>query len=44
MAWAVTEAEGYAVFSRDLDFSTMLALTHAGRPSLVQLRGPKGAA
>ena len=39
MNWAVTE--GYAVFSHDLDFSTMLALTHAGKPSLVQLRGPK---
>ena len=32
---------GYVVFSHDLDFSTMLALTHAGGPSLVQLRGPK---
>ena len=32
---------GYVVFSHDLDFSTMLALTHAGAPSLVQLRGPK---
>ncbi|MEA3643579.1 MAG: DUF5615 family PIN-like protein [Lamprobacter sp.] len=39
MDWAV--AEGYTVFSHDLDFSTMLALTHAGRPSLIQLRGPK---
>lgn len=39
MDWAA--AEGYAVFSHDLDFSTMLALTHAGKPSLIQLRGPK---
>jgi predicted nuclease of predicted toxin-antitoxin system len=37
--WAA--AEGYAVFSHDLDFSTMRALTHAGKPSLIQLRGPK---
>lgn len=39
MDWAV--ANGYVVFSHDLDFSTMLALTSAGRPSLIQLRGPK---
>ena len=39
MDWAA--AEGYAVFSHDLDFSTMLALTQAGKPSLIQLRGPK---
>ena len=39
MDWAV--ANGYVVFSHDLDFSTMLALTRAGRPSLIQLRGPK---
>jgi len=39
MDWAL--AEGYAVFSHDLDFWTMLALTHGGKPSLVQLRGPR---
>jgi predicted nuclease of predicted toxin-antitoxin system len=39
MDWAT--ANDYAVFSHDLDFSTMLALTKAGRPSVVQLRGPK---
>jgi predicted nuclease of predicted toxin-antitoxin system len=39
MAWAL--ARGYTVFSHDLDFSTMLALTRATGPSLVQLRGPK---
>jgi len=39
MDWAV--AENSAVFSHDLDFSSMLALTHTGRTSLVQLRGPK---
>jgi predicted nuclease of predicted toxin-antitoxin system len=39
MDWAVTN--GDVVFSHDLDFSTMLALTHASGPSLVQLRGPK---
>jgi predicted nuclease of predicted toxin-antitoxin system len=38
MDWAV--ANDWAVFSHDLDFSTMLALTEAGRPSLIQLRGP----
>jgi predicted nuclease of predicted toxin-antitoxin system len=39
MDWAA--AQGYAVFSHDIDFSTMLALTHAGSPSLIQLRGPR---
>jgi predicted nuclease of predicted toxin-antitoxin system len=39
MAWA--SAHGYTVFTHDLDFSTMLALTHAGRPSVIQLRGPR---
>jgi predicted nuclease of predicted toxin-antitoxin system len=39
MDWAA--ANGYVVFSPDLDFSTMLALTWAGEPSLIQLRGPK---
>lgn len=39
MDWAI--ANGHVVFSHDLDFSSMLALTHAGGPSLVQLRGTK---
>ena len=39
MDWPLTR--GYTVFSHDLDFSTMLALTRATGPSLVQLRGPK---
>ncbi|NEX22945.1 hypothetical protein G3480_22030 [Thiorhodococcus mannitoliphagus] len=39
MGWAA--ANGDVVFSHDLDFSTMLALTHASGPSLVQLRGSK---
>jgi predicted nuclease of predicted toxin-antitoxin system len=39
MAWAL--AHGQTVFSHDLDFSAMLALTRATGPSLVQLRGPK---
>jgi predicted nuclease of predicted toxin-antitoxin system len=39
MDWAM--AEGCVVFSHDLDFSTMLVRTRAGRPSLIQLRGPK---
>ena len=39
MDWAA--AKGYVIFSHDLNFSTMLALTRAGRPSLIQLRGPK---
>jgi predicted nuclease of predicted toxin-antitoxin system len=29
---------GFAVFTHDLDFGTFLAFTHAGRPSVVQLR------
>jgi predicted nuclease of predicted toxin-antitoxin system len=37
MAWAL--ANGYVVFSHDLDFGTMLALTHASGPSVLQLRG-----
>ncbi len=39
MDWAI--ANGYVVFSHDLDFSSMLALTHASGPSLVQIRGTK---
>jgi predicted nuclease of predicted toxin-antitoxin system len=45
MAWAL--ANGYAVFTHDLDFGTMLALTHAAGPSVLQVRGqdvlPEGA-
>ncbi len=37
MAWAL--ANGYVVFTHDLDFSTMLALTHATGPSVLQVRG-----
>ncbi|MEX2173472.1 MAG: DUF5615 family PIN-like protein [Pirellulaceae bacterium] len=37
MAWAQTN--GYVVFTHDLDFGTMLALTHATGPSVLQLRG-----
>lgn len=36
MAWAA--ANGHAVFTHDLDFGMMLALTHAGGPSVVQVR------
>ena len=37
MSWA--SANGYAVFTHDLDFGTMLALTHATGPSVLQVRG-----
>ncbi len=37
MAWAA--ANGYVVFTHDLDFGTMLALTHATGPSVLQVRG-----
>ena len=37
MAWAATHQ--YVVFTHDLDFGTLLALTHAGGPSVVQVRG-----
>lgn len=37
MAWA--RAEGYVVFTHDLDFGTALALTHADGPSVLQVRG-----
>src|SRR6266704_7102938 len=37
MAWAL--ANGYVVFTHDLHFGTMLALTHATGPSVVQVRG-----
>jgi predicted nuclease of predicted toxin-antitoxin system len=37
MKWAL--ANGHAVFTHDLDFGTMLALTHATGPSVLQVRG-----
>src|SRR5947209_8617871 len=37
MDWAV--ANGYIVFTHDLDFGTTLALTHAHGPSVLQVRG-----
>src|SRR4051812_39276598 len=36
MDWAA--ANGYIVFTHDLDFGTMLALTHAAGPSVLQVR------
>jgi len=35
--WA--RANAYVVFTHDLDFGTMLALTHATGPSVIQVRG-----
>ena len=37
MAWALSN--GHVVFTHDLDFGTMLALTHASGPSVLQVRG-----
>jgi predicted nuclease of predicted toxin-antitoxin system len=37
MAWAL--ANGHAVFTHDLDFGTALAHSHAGGPSVIQVRG-----
>jgi len=37
MDWA--EANGYIVFTHDLDFGTILALTHKTGPSVLQVRG-----
>ena len=36
MAWAL--ANGRVVFTHDLDFGTLLALTHATGPSVIQVR------
>jgi predicted nuclease of predicted toxin-antitoxin system len=36
MAWA--RAHGYVVFTHDLNFGTVLAMTHADGPSVVQER------
>ena len=38
LAWA--RANGCAVLTHDLDSGTLLALTHADGPSVVQVRGP----
>jgi predicted nuclease of predicted toxin-antitoxin system len=38
MAWAL--ANNHIVFTHDLDFGTVLALTHATGPSVLQIRGP----
>ncbi len=37
MEWA--RSNSYVVFTHDLDFGTMLALTHASGPSVIQVRG-----
>ncbi len=37
MDWAI--ANGYVVFTHDLDFGTTLALTHSTGPSVLQVRG-----
>jgi predicted nuclease of predicted toxin-antitoxin system len=39
MAWAL--AGGFVVFTHDLGFGTMLALTHAAGPSVLQVRGQR---
>jgi predicted nuclease of predicted toxin-antitoxin system len=39
MAWAL--AHGHAVFTHDLDFGTVLALTHAGGLSVIQVRSQR---
>jgi len=39
MSWAA--AHGHIVFTHDLDFGAMLALTQAAGPSIVQLRGQR---
>ena len=36
MAWA--RENGHIVFTHDLDFGTILALTHASGPSVIQVR------
>jgi predicted nuclease of predicted toxin-antitoxin system len=36
MVWA--SANKHVVFTHDLDFGTMLALTHTGEPSVIQVR------
>ena len=39
MAWA--SAHDCLVFTHDLDFGTTLALTHAGKPSVIQVRSQR---
>jgi predicted nuclease of predicted toxin-antitoxin system len=39
MAWA--SAHKHVVFTHDLDFGTALALTHAGEPSVIQIRAQR---
>jgi predicted nuclease of predicted toxin-antitoxin system len=39
MAWA--SANNHTVFTHDLDFGTTLALTHAGKPSVIQVRAQR---
>jgi predicted nuclease of predicted toxin-antitoxin system len=39
IAWA--RAHGHAIFTHDLDFGTVLALTGATGPSVLQVRGQK---
>jgi predicted nuclease of predicted toxin-antitoxin system len=39
MAWAATH--NHAVFTHDLDFGTALALTHVGKPSVIQVRSQR---
>ncbi len=39
MAWSLEN--GCVVFTHDLDFGTALALTHAGGPSVIQVRGQR---
>ena len=37
---AYATEHGFVIFTRDLDFSAILAASHARRPSVVQFRGP----
>lgn len=37
MAYAASG--GFTIFTHDLDFGAILAVTHAGKPSVVQIRG-----
>jgi predicted nuclease of predicted toxin-antitoxin system len=39
MNWATTHQ--HVVFTHDLDFGTALALTHAGKPSVIQVRAQR---
>ena len=40
-SWLGRFSHGYAVFTHDLDFGTALAPTHAGGPSVIQVRGQR---